>query len=125
MGHVFAIVKRVGAASGAPTKAKSKAQTISIFRFEIAEAAEANSNARCIGCIYEGDGTRRMPDRVTRRIIGHIFLGVRRTGESIASQSQRRLTRRPYEGNGYVNGNGVLGLAGPASGVYSGGYYLV
>jgi len=61
-----------------------------------------------------------MRDRVTWRQIGHIFLGVGRAGESIASQSQRRLTRRPYEGNVY----GIRRLAGPASGVYSGGYYL-
>ncbi len=32
--------------------------------------------------------------------IGHIFAGVRRAGASIALQSQRRLTRRPYGGKG-------------------------
>jgi hypothetical protein len=42
---------------------------------------------------------------VARKRAGHIFSGVSRTGASVALQSQRRLTGRPYEGKGKCEGN--------------------
>jgi hypothetical protein len=45
--------------------------------------------ALLISCaVCEPDESRRMPDRVTREPIGHIFAGVTRAGEA---------SRRPYE----------------------------
>jgi hypothetical protein len=46
--------------------------------------------------INEADGTWRMLDGVMSTHIDHIFALVTRAGASIALQSQRRLTRRPY-----------------------------
>jgi hypothetical protein len=42
-----------------------------------------------IVCISEADGTRRMPDRVTRRQMGHIFAGVRRAGAASGAPTGR------------------------------------
>ncbi len=46
--------------------------------------------------VYEVDGTRSMSNPVARRQMRQVFVGVTWAGASIALQSQRRLTGRPY-----------------------------